>query len=78
MMYLANHDAKGELQGELQIGIMLQRFILCTLASLSSVNTPTNFISMHVCKLETKPFEHTCRGVITTKSDFIVLIQILT
>ena len=45
------------------IGIMLQRFILYTLASLSSVNPPTNFIFMHVCKLETKPFQHTCRGI---------------
>jgi len=78
LMYLDNHDAKGELQGELQIGITLQRFIIYILASLSSVNTPKTFISMHVCKLETKLFEHTCRGVITTKSDFIVLIQILT
>ena len=45
-----------------QNGIMLQRFILYTLASLSSANPPTNFIFMHVCKLETKPFEHTCWG----------------
>ena len=45
-----------------RIGIMLQRFILYTLASLSSANSPTNFIFMHVCELETKPFEHTCRG----------------
>jgi len=44
------------------IGITLQRFILYTLASLSSVNPPTNFIFMHVCKLETKLFEHTWRG----------------
>ena len=73
-VYLANHDAKGELQGELQIGITLQRFIIYTLASLSSVNTPTNFIFMHVCKLETKPFEHTCRN--TTKSGFMELIQV--
>ena len=43
------------------IGITLQRFILYTLASLSSANPPTNSIFMHVCKLETKPFEHTCR-----------------
>ena len=61
-MYLDNHDAKGELQGELHIGITLQRFILYILASLSSVNTPKTFISMHVCKLKTKPFEHTYRG----------------
>ena len=44
------------------VGITLQRFILYTLASLSSANPPTNFIFMHVCKLETKPFEHTCWG----------------
>ena len=37
------------------------KVILYTLASLSSGNTPTNFIFMHVCKLETKPFEHSCR-----------------
>ena len=45
-----------------RIGIMLQRFILYTLASLSSANSPKNFIFMHVCELESKPFEHTCRG----------------
>jgi hypothetical protein len=44
------------------IGITLQRFILYTLATLSSANPPTNFIFMHVCKLETKLFEHKCRG----------------
>ena len=61
-MYLANHDAKGGLKCATPIDITLQRFILYTLASLSSAKTPTNFIFMHVCKLETKPFEHTCRG----------------
>jgi len=45
-----------------RIDIMLQRFILYTLASLSSANSPKNFIFMHVCELESKPFEHTCRG----------------
>ena len=44
------------------IGVTLQKFILYTLASLCSDNNPTNFIFMHVCELETKPFEHTCRG----------------
>ena len=44
------------------IGITLQKFILYTLASLGSANPPTNFIFMHMCKLETKPFEHICRG----------------
>jgi hypothetical protein len=47
---------------ELSNGIKLQRFILYTLASLSSANPPTNFIFMHMCKLETKPFEHICRN----------------
>ena len=56
LMYLVNHDAKDELKGATPIGITLQRFILYTLASLSSANTPTNFIFMHVCKLETKLF----------------------
>ena len=45
-----------------QIGITLQRFILYTLASLSSDNNPTNFIFMHVCEFKTKSLEHTCRG----------------
>src|SRR6185437_7345108 len=45
-----------------QIGITLQRFILYTLASLSSNSNPTNFIFMHVCEFKIKSLEHTCRG----------------
>jgi hypothetical protein len=53
-MFDANNDLK--------LVYMQQRYIstLYTLASLSSDNTPTNFIFMHVCEIETKPFEHTC------------------
>ena len=49
-------------RGTTSIGITLQRFILYTLASLSSDNNPTNFIFMHVCEFKTKSLEHTCRG----------------
>ena len=72
LMYLANHDdAKDELQMCNFDGITFQRFILYTLASLSSANLPTNFISMHVCKLETQPFEYTCRGSYHYQVDFV-------
>jgi hypothetical protein len=72
LIYLANHDdAKDELQICNSDGITLERFILYTLASLSSANPPTNFIFMHLCKLETKPFEHTCRGSYHYQVDFM-------
>ena len=61
-----------------QIGITLQRFILYTLASLSSVNNPTKFIFMYVCEFKTKSLEHTCRGKLSLPSRiFMVLIQSL-
>jgi hypothetical protein len=43
---------------------MLQRyiFILYTLASFSGDNFPTNFILVHVYKVESKSLKHTCRG----------------
>ena len=58
----------------------LERYIsiLYTLASLSSGNTPINFIFMHVCKLETNHLITHVGGVINTKLVFVVLIQILT
>jgi hypothetical protein len=36
-------------------------YILCTLASFSIGKPPKNFMFMHVCKFEARPFEHTCR-----------------
>ena len=51
---------------------------LCSYKLVGSVtNTPTNFICMHVCKLETKLFEHTYRSY-HYQVGFMVLIQILT
>lgn len=42
--------------------VQMYIYIIYTLESLNTDNTPINFTFMHMCKLETKPFEHTCSG----------------
>ena len=53
-----------------QIDITLQRFIIYTLASLSSDNNPTNFIFSMRVSLKPNLLSTHVGGVITTKSDF--------
>ena len=53
-----------------QIGITLQRFILYTLASLSSDNNPTNFFLCMCVSLKPNLLSTHVGGVITIKSDF--------
>ena len=65
--YRANHGAKDELNGATPIGIMHQRLILYTLASLVVITLP-QFQSMHMCELQTKHSSTYVGGANTTNS----------
>jgi hypothetical protein len=56
--YLANHGAKDELNGATSIGIMLQRFILYTLASFGSNYFPTLLIYAYMQAFKSKLLAH--------------------
>jgi hypothetical protein len=63
--YLTNHSAKDDVQMATSIGMMVQRFILYTLASLVVITLP-QLQSMHMCELQTKHSSTYAGGANTT------------